>query len=146
MINFFGFCSPPSDKGDHSWLCVYTRHIQSAMITYVWKRRTKTKKNNHKQDTTNQLWSPLYMISLFVFALLLQMIVCVLYMISLFVFCSPLSDIGDHSWLCVSCIWRTKTKKVNHIQDAHNQLWWPMSEGREQKSKRLIIYKTHTTS
>jgi hypothetical protein len=37
----------------------YTRHTQSAMITYVWKRRTKTKKTNHIQETHNQLWSPM---------------------------------------------------------------------------------------
>jgi hypothetical protein len=37
------------------------------------------------------------------------------------------------------------TKNTNHIQDTHNQLWSPMSEGGE-KPKRLIIYKTHTIS
>ena len=36
-----------------------------------------------------------------------------------------------------------KTKKTNHILETHNQLWSPMSEGGEQKLKRLIIYKTH---
>ena len=32
------------------------------------------------------------------------------------------------------------------MQETHNQLWSPMSEGGEQKPKILIIYKTHTIS
>jgi hypothetical protein len=121
------------------------------MITYVWRRRTKTKKTNHIQDTHNQLWSPM---SEGGEQKPKRLIIYKTHIIS---YDSPPSDIGDHSWLCVSYIWlvflvfvlllqtyviisamityvwrkRTKTKKVNHIQDAHNQLWWPMSEGRE---------------
>jgi hypothetical protein len=53
----------------------------------------------------------------------------------------PPSDIGDHSWLCVSCIWLVflvfvlllQTYEIITDCDTHNQLWSPMSEGGKQK-------------
>ena len=92
------------------------------MISYVW-RRTKTKNTNHIQEAHNQLWSPVWRRTKTKNT-------------------NHIQEAHDHLW---SPVWRrTKTKNTNHIQEAHNQLWSPMSEGGEQKPKRLIIYKTHT--
>ena len=138
-----------------------TNHIQdtqSAMITYVWRRRTKTKKTNHIQDTHNQLWSPMseggeqkpkrliiYKTHTITRHTQSAMIT---YVWRRRTKTKKTNHIQDTQSAMITYVWRrrTKTKKTNHIQDTHNQLWSPMSEGGEQKPKRLIIYKTHTIS
>jgi hypothetical protein len=137
MINLFGFCSPlwsPMPEGGEQkpkTLIIYKKHT----ISYdhlCLKGENKTKKTK----CVSCIW-----LVFLVYVLLLQMIVCVLYMISLSAFCSQSYTRHTQSAM-ISYVWRrrTKTKKTNHIQDTHNQLWSPISEGGEQKPKTLIIY------
>jgi hypothetical protein len=123
------------------------------MITYVWKRKRKTKKTNHIQETHNQLWLPMSEEGK---QKPKKLIIYKTHTISYHHLCLKEENKNQKHYsytrntqsAMITYVWRrrTKTKKVNHIQDTHNQLWWPMSEGREQKPKRLIIYKTHTIS
>ena len=110
------------------------------MITYVWRTRTKTKKINHIQETYNQLWSPM---SEGGEQKPKRLIIYKTHTISYDHLCLKEENKNQKHY-----VWkrRTKTKNTNHIQETHNQLWSPMSERGEQKTKRLIIYKKHTIS